>query len=110
MNLNELSILSLYSAMGLYALAFIAFAIDLARRSSAVGAAQGAVQLAAESAGSGAAASGSPTTPPPPMAGRPASASGYRSPFSPGPCTWPQPCCAVLPPSACPGRTCTNSR
>ncbi len=39
MNLNELSILSLYSAMAVYALAFIAFAIDLARRSSAVKAA-----------------------------------------------------------------------
>jgi hypothetical protein len=38
-NLNELSILSLYSAMAVYALAFIAFSIDLARRSSAVDAA-----------------------------------------------------------------------
>ena len=36
MNLNDLSILSLYSAMAIYALAFIAFAIDLARRSAAV--------------------------------------------------------------------------
>jgi cytochrome c-type biogenesis protein CcsB len=36
-NLNELSILSLYSAMAVYALAFIAFSIDLARRSAAVG-------------------------------------------------------------------------
>ncbi|TFD50417.1 c-type cytochrome biogenesis protein CcsB [Cryobacterium sp. Hh11] len=62
MNLNEFSILSLYSAMGLYALAFIAFSIDLARRSSAVGDAQGAAQLAAESAGSGAALSGGTTT------------------------------------------------
>ena len=39
MNLNELSVLSLYSAMVVYALAFIAFSIDLARRSSAVDAA-----------------------------------------------------------------------
>ena len=39
MNLNELSILSLYSSMSVYALAFIAFAIDLARRSAAVDAA-----------------------------------------------------------------------
>ncbi|TFD21504.1 c-type cytochrome biogenesis protein CcsB [Cryobacterium sp. TMS1-13-1] len=62
MNLNELSILSLYSAMGVYALAFIAFAIDLARRSSAVGDVQGAAQLAAESAGSDAAASGGTIT------------------------------------------------
>jgi cytochrome c-type biogenesis protein CcsB len=38
-NLNELSILSLYSAMAVYALAFIAFSIDLAKRSSAVDAA-----------------------------------------------------------------------
>jgi cytochrome c-type biogenesis protein CcsB len=35
-NPNDLSILSLYSAMVVYALAFIAFAMDLARRSSAV--------------------------------------------------------------------------
>lgn len=41
MNLNELSILSLYSAMGVYAFAFIAFAMDLARRSSVVEAARG---------------------------------------------------------------------
>jgi cytochrome c-type biogenesis protein CcsB len=40
-NLNELSILSLYSAMAVYALAFIAFSIDLAKRSSAVDAAEG---------------------------------------------------------------------
>jgi cytochrome c-type biogenesis protein CcsB len=39
-NLNELSILSLYSAMAVYALAFIAFSIDLAKRSSAVDAAE----------------------------------------------------------------------
>jgi cytochrome c-type biogenesis protein CcsB len=38
-NLNELSILSLYSAMAVYALAFIAYSIDLAKRSSAVSAA-----------------------------------------------------------------------
>ena len=36
MNLNELSILSLYSAMAVYALAFIAFSFDLAKRSAAV--------------------------------------------------------------------------
>ena len=36
MTLNEISVLSLYSAMAVYALAFIAFAIDLAKRSSAV--------------------------------------------------------------------------
>jgi cytochrome c-type biogenesis protein CcsB len=35
-NLNELSILSLYSAMAVYALAFISFSFDLARRSAAV--------------------------------------------------------------------------
>jgi cytochrome c-type biogenesis protein CcsB len=35
--LNSYSIYALYSAMAVYALAFIAFAIDLARRSSAVG-------------------------------------------------------------------------
>ena len=36
--LNSYSLYALYSAMAVYALAFIAFAIDLARRSSAVGA------------------------------------------------------------------------
>ncbi len=41
MNLNELSILSLYSAMAVYALAFIAFSFDLAKRSAAVSQAQG---------------------------------------------------------------------
>jgi len=35
-NLNELSIISLYSAMAIYAIAFIAFAIDLGRRSASV--------------------------------------------------------------------------
>jgi cytochrome c-type biogenesis protein CcsB len=42
-NLNELSLLSLYSAMAVYALAFIAFAIDLARRSAAVASAADAL-------------------------------------------------------------------
>jgi cytochrome c-type biogenesis protein CcsB len=49
-NLNELSILSLYSAMAVYALAFIAFAIDLAKRSSAVGAAEIAAPATADAA------------------------------------------------------------
>ncbi|GAA3883621.1 c-type cytochrome biogenesis protein CcsB [Leifsonia kafniensis] len=48
MNLNDLSVLSLYSAMAVYAMAFIAFAIDLARRSSAVGAAEAAAAVPAE--------------------------------------------------------------
>ena len=60
MNLNELSILSLYSAMAVYALAFIAFAIDLAKRSSAVGMATDAV--AANPAQAGVGASGGATT------------------------------------------------
>jgi cytochrome c-type biogenesis protein CcsB len=54
MNLNELSILSLYSAMAVYALAFIAFAIDLAKRSSAVGMATDAVAANPAQAGVGA--------------------------------------------------------
>jgi len=40
--LNSYSLYALYSAMAVYALAFIAFAIDLARRSSAVGAIEAA--------------------------------------------------------------------
>lgn len=36
MDLNELSVLALWSAMAIYALAFIAFAIDLAKRSAEV--------------------------------------------------------------------------
>ena len=59
-NLNELSILSLYSAMAVYALAFIAFEIDLAKRSSAVGMATDA--LAANPARAGVGASGGATT------------------------------------------------
>jgi len=62
MNLNEISILSLYSAMGVYAFAFIAFSIDLARRSSAVDAAQYQAPLVAESHGAAAAGAGGGTT------------------------------------------------
>ena len=71
MNLNELSILSLYSAMAVYALAFIAFAVDLAKRSSAVDAvargqslgesAAGSLDGAAQTVAQGAAASGGGT-------------------------------------------------
>jgi cytochrome c-type biogenesis protein CcsB len=64
-NLNELSILSLYSAMAVYALAFIAFSFDLAKRSAAVGAATAADEqgLRADSARAEAAgASGGTTT------------------------------------------------
>ena len=50
MNLNELSILSLYSAMAVYALAFISFAFDLAKRSAAVQTADEAAGLAARAA------------------------------------------------------------
>ena len=61
MNLNELSILSLYSAMAVYALAFIAFAIDLAKRSSAVDSAAAASGAAGESSVAGAVAGGTTT-------------------------------------------------
>lgn len=47
MNLNELSIISLYSAMAIYALAFIAFAVDLAKRSAAVDSADAALNAGA---------------------------------------------------------------
>jgi len=60
-NLNELSILSLYSAMAVYALAFIAFAIDLAKRSSAVDSAAAASGAAGESSVAGAVAGGTTT-------------------------------------------------
>lgn len=58
MDLNELSVLSLWSAMAMYALAFIAFALDLARRSADVtaavsGAASAEVVSAEAGAGSG---------------------------------------------------------
>jgi cytochrome c-type biogenesis protein CcsB len=55
-NPNELSVLSLYSAMVVYALAFIAFAIDLARRSSTVKAESEQSTDAVGSAGAAAAA------------------------------------------------------
>ena len=35
MTLDEISILSVYSAMAVYAIAFIAYAIDLAKRAAA---------------------------------------------------------------------------
>ena len=61
MNLNELSIISLYSAMAIYAIAFIAFAIDLGRRSASVDAAPALTQTDA-ARDSSAAASGSTAT------------------------------------------------
>ncbi|TDW30390.1 cytochrome c-type biogenesis protein CcsB [Cryobacterium psychrophilum] len=61
MNLNEFSIIALYSAMAIYAIAFIAFAIDLGRRSAAVDA-QTALTQADAARGSSAAASGSTGT------------------------------------------------
>ena len=63
MNLNELSILSLYSAMAVYALAFIAFSIDLARRSAAVDSAElPAVSADEDSVAGTVAAAGGTTT------------------------------------------------
>ena len=65
MNLNELSILSLYSAMAVYALAFIAFSFDLAKRSAAVTSATAADEqdrLADSAGGEVAAAAGGTTT------------------------------------------------
>ena len=62
--LDEISIILIYSAMAVYALAFISFALDLARRSSTVKKAVEAEQLepvsvgAAGSAGAGAGAGG----------------------------------------------------
>jgi cytochrome c-type biogenesis protein CcsB len=64
-NLNELSILSLYSAMAVYALAFIAFSFDLAKRSAAVSSATAAdeqVRLADSARGEAAGALGGTTT------------------------------------------------
>lgn len=58
MDLNELSVLSLWSAMAMYALAFIAFALDLAKRSADV-TAVAEVPASAESAGAAVAASAS---------------------------------------------------
>ena len=63
MNLNELSILSLYSAMAVYALAFIAFSVDLAKRSAAVSSAEATTVsgVAGESSAAGAVAGGTTT-------------------------------------------------
>lgn len=60
MNLNELSILGLYSAMAVYALAFIAFAVDLAKRSAAASSAD--VAAAGEAPGARAVAADGGTT------------------------------------------------
>ena len=65
MNLNELSILSLYSAMAVYALAFIAFSFDLAKRSAAVTSATAAdaqVRRAESARAEAAGAAGATTT------------------------------------------------
>ncbi len=62
MNLNELSILGLYSAMAVYALAFIAFAIDLAKRSAAVDSAATAASAGAAGTADAVASSGGGTT------------------------------------------------
>lgn len=60
MAFDEISIIALYSAMAVYALAFIAFSIDLAKRSAVVGAVQDAAAAeAASEASSGAAAAAS---------------------------------------------------
>ena len=48
--LNSYSLYALYSAMAVYALAFIAFAVDLARRSSAVGAIEAAEPIETDAA------------------------------------------------------------
>ena len=61
MDLNELSVLSLWSAMAMYALAFIAFALDLAKRSADVTAVSQATASAESTTASAvAAASGLP--------------------------------------------------
>ena len=59
--LNSYSLYALYSAMAVYALAFIAFAVDLARRSSAVGVIEAAELSEADAAASASAAGGTLT-------------------------------------------------
>ena len=61
MNFDEISVIALYSAMAVYALAFIFYAVDLARRSSAVGVVESASPVAADRA-AGAQAAGVTTT------------------------------------------------
>ncbi|MET1020175.1 MAG: c-type cytochrome biogenesis protein CcsB, partial [Microterricola sp.] len=56
MAFDEISIIALYSAMAVYALAFIAFAIDLAKRSAVVGAVQDAAAAEAAAVAAGGAA------------------------------------------------------
>jgi len=60
-NLNALSIIGLYSAMAIYAVAFIAFSIDLAKRSASVDA-QARASTADAAGGSSAPAGGRTTT------------------------------------------------
>ncbi|WP_344295360.1 c-type cytochrome biogenesis protein CcsB [Agromyces neolithicus] len=61
MTLDEISILSVYSAMVVYAIAFIAFAIDLARRGAAVTAAADVPARAEAKVAVGAAAGSKPS-------------------------------------------------
>lgn len=58
MAFDEISIIALYSAMAVYALAFIAFAIDLAKRSAVVGAVQDAAAAEAAALAAGTTAGG----------------------------------------------------
>ncbi|GLI26868.1 c-type cytochrome biogenesis protein CcsB [Agromyces rhizosphaerae] len=94
MTLDQYSVLSLYSAMAVYALAFIAYALDLARRSAAAGSASAGAEAVpaaqrreralaggASTAGTGGAGAGeAPTTGAGDSAGSVASVDYGRSP------------------------------
>ncbi len=78
LTLDEISILCVYSAMVVYAIAFIAFSIDLARRSAA---ATAAVDAAARVEAKEAVAVGAPRSPGSAVAAKPAASVAYgRSP------------------------------
>lgn len=62
MAFDEISIIALYSAMAVYALAFIAFALDLAKRSAVVGAVQDAAAVEAAALAAGRATGGAAGT------------------------------------------------
>jgi cytochrome c-type biogenesis protein CcsB len=78
LTLDEISILCVYSAMVVYAIAFIAFSIDLAKRSAA---ATAAADAAARVDAKEPVAVGAPRSPRPPAAAKPAASVAYgRSP------------------------------
>ena len=115
MNFDSLSILMIWTAIAIYALAFIAYALDLGRRSQVAAdtrfaevTARELVAVGAATETGGAAASLSAAPAPAPSSGSGGASS--RSRRSASSSTSPERSCAASPQAGCRGRTCTSSR